>query len=50
MLKRKKETEYSYADNAKQRVMMGVMMERLKDIVLFIVVTIILTWLVLGVL
>ncbi|WP_430816944.1 hypothetical protein [Carboxylicivirga sp. RSCT41] len=50
MSKRRKETEYSYADDAKQRVMMGAIMERLKDIALFIVVTIVLTWLVLGVL
>ncbi|MCU4156693.1 hypothetical protein J1N10_11955 [Carboxylicivirga sp. A043] len=49
MLKHRKKTEYNYVDNAKQRVMIGAMLEKLKDIALFIVVAIVLSWLVLGV-
>jgi hypothetical protein len=50
MYKHRKEAEYSYADNAKQRISTGARMERLKDIVLFIIVAVVLTWLVVGVL
>ncbi len=50
MLRRKKALEDTYIDDAKSRLMMASLVDKLKDIGLFIIVAAVLTWLVLGVL
>jgi hypothetical protein len=49
MSRRRKTHESSYVDNARERFMMTTYMSKLKDIALFLFVTVVLTWLILGV-
>lgn len=50
MSKQNEPNEPRFVDNAKDRMTMVAFMDKVKDVALFIVVTIILTWLVIGVL
>ncbi|MBS2212601.1 hypothetical protein KEM09_14380 [Carboxylicivirga mesophila] len=50
MAKQKEPIEPRFVDNAKDRMMMLSFMEKLKDVLLFILVAAVLTWIVVAVL